>query len=148
MVGSKNLPIILAQLANHKKNKLGRTDHTFSITREAQRLIAKEEQNTTLVVTYDAKRKDHAHFQPDSYKLIGQRFADAAWAALDKKNVTIGPRLHHIYFADKNRRVIRLYFNDVVGKLLLIERNHGLHILDGPDRAPHENANIYSESAH
>ncbi len=73
-LGAPNLLAIVAQLGTFSSANL---DLWLPI-QEAQRQVARDDPRVALVPTVDAPRSDAIHFNVAGYKLIGQRFAEAA----------------------------------------------------------------------
>ncbi len=118
-LGNPVLPIVMTQIAattlpNYLENEGGNTG--WNTVREAERLIAAEDDRLALIAAIDATYDDAIHLSTDSQRVMGVRNALAMAALCDEEGGAMPPALESIsYEGTEEYPVIRLTFSGTNG---------------------------------
>ncbi len=126
-LNNPELPVVTVQL----NRVLGRpeADLGWSIIREAQRKVAKEDKKIAIVPTLDLPLSDSIHTSPSGNMLLGERLAHAALDLTNEKEEEYSaPDVEKISFISKQR--IEIYFSHVHSYLNCIDPQLDMFLIE------------------
>jgi sialate O-acetylesterase len=114
--GDARLPFYIVQLS--RRIDYPQADEAWSTIREQQRRVGEEVPGVDTVAAIDLPLDDEIHIGTAGLKQLGRRLALAAYHDLfDAGAVRPGPRLQRAVVEDAARGIVRVYFDDVNGRL-------------------------------
>lgn len=128
-VNQPDLPFYLVQIGRWVMNDEARGPH-WEIVRDVQRRLETQIPHVGVATTIDLALDDQIHIDTAGLKVIGRRMATLALidlfpAAPAAKNLKRGPRFKEAIFEGSDRKLLRVRFDGVNGRLVSAGRASG-----------------------